>query len=50
MKTYLVSIQNHYISSISKEVVADSEVSAMSKARELFSFEGHDKSIKVTTK
>ena len=50
MNIYSVSIQNHYVTSETKQVNANSEEEAKLKARELFSYSGLDKSIKVTIK
>lgn len=50
MKTYLVSIQNHYINSETKQINANNEKEARIKARELFSYDGFDQSIKVKIK
>ena len=47
MKQYQVQIKNVMVTSVIKVVSADSEVSAIQKARKLFSFSGHEKFILV---
>ena len=47
MKTYQVQVKNHYVTSIKMRVVAASEFDAALKARAIFKFDGHSKSITI---
>lgn len=47
MKAYRIKIESHYVASETERFIADSEISAIAKARDYFGFAGSKKHIKV---